>query len=148
MNDIATYYYDRLREDATLVQLLAEYDNRPAIFTAQPPDDAVLPYIEVSIVSSPPFDSKEKKGVEDVRDVHCYADLSGDSTLVDLIAQTVREIFHKRTLTSSGESAYPGADQTLDDRSVYVSTVLGVTPTDDEESYGRVVTVRLFVQER
>ncbi len=128
--------YDRLANDATLAAFLAEYQGEPAIFTTDPaPGDAVLPYIVTAgEVAARPFDTKTGLGREVWRDVRCYTPAAGSAATVEAIAERVRTLLHRFRMEVDGHETV-------------IAEVSGPTAADEEDAYGRVVTVRLVLQE-
>lgn len=128
--------YDVLANDATLAGLLATYGGEPAIFTTDPPPgDAELPYIvSAGQVSQAPFDTKLTRGRDLRRDVRCYAAASGSAVEVEAIAERVRALLHREVMVITGFVWILGE-------------CLGPFAADESEAYGRIVTVRLLVEE-
>ena len=128
--------YQRLAGDATLAGLLAEYRGQPAVFTtATAPGDAELPYIVTSgSVAEEPFDTKTSRGRVFTRDVRCYAAASGSARTVRQIAERVRALLHRRTLEISGFAWL-------------MAECSGPMAADEQDAYGRIVTVRMTVEE-
>lgn len=128
-------FYDVLVGDATLAGLLATYGGAPAIFTgATVPEDAVLPYlVSVAAVADEPADTKNSTGREIVRDIACYAPATGSATAVAAIAERVRGLFHRQTF------AVPGYVTEIVDAS-------GPVAADEDDAYGRIVTVRAVLR--
>lgn len=128
--------YNKLAGDATLTGMLATYKGEPAIFTIQPaPGDASLPYIVTAgDVAASPFDTKTTRGRTIVRDVRCYSAATGSATTVEAIAERVRALLHRQTLEIDGF--------------VWVwSECSGPIAADEQDAYGRIVTVRMTVEE-
>ena len=128
--------YDVLAGDATLAGLLATYQGEPAVFTTDPaPGDAVLPYIVTAgAVAQVPFDTKTTLGRTITRDVRCYAAASGSAVTVEAMAERVRALLHRQTLEIDGF--------------VWVlAECSGAMAADEQDSYGRIVTVRMVVEE-
>ena len=128
--------YDALAGDATLAGMLASYNGRPAVFTTEPaPGDAVLPYIVAAgDLVQMPFDTKTTRGRAITRDVRCYAAASGSARTVTAIAERVRYLLHRRTLEIEG-FAWVWAECS------------GPMSADELDAYGRIVTVKLVVEE-
>ena len=136
MGVITEGFYDVMAADATLTALLATYNGSPAIFTVDPaPDDAELPYIVTAgeIVSSA-FDTKTTRGRELRRDVRCYAEADDSAVTVESMAERVYTLFHRQTIAIEGFG-------------VWVAECSGPIAADEEDAYGRVVTVRLLLVE-
>lgn len=135
MSAVSQWFYEELSGDPTLAGLLSSYGGQPAVFTAEPPAKAQLPYIVTEgHVSDVPMDTKTTRARDVLRDVRCYAEKDGDSTLIESIAERVREVLHRR-------AAALGA---VEITGTYVS---GPIAADEERAYGRVLTVRLHIGE-
>jgi len=136
MSIITEALYERLAGDATLTALLASYNGAPAVFTIDPaPGDAVLPYIVTAgEVSQAPFDTKTGQGRDLRRDVRCYAEADGSAVTVETIAERVRALLHRRPLSVAGFG-------------VWIADCQGPIVADEEEAYGRIVTVRMIAIE-
>lgn len=126
----------RLTGDADLVALLNTFEGEPAVFTADPaPGKAELPYIVTAgEVAQTPFDTKTTRGRQVWRDVRCYAPASGSAALVEQIAERVRALLHRHWLEVEGHETY-------------VAEVAGPVAADEEDAYGRVLTLRLILGE-
>ena len=136
MSAVTKAIYDRLAGDATLGGLLATYNDQPAIFTVDPaPGDAELPYIVTAgEFAAAAFDTKTTEGRQVWRDVRCYAKADGSAVTVEAIAERVRELLHRDPLTVEGFG-------------VFVAECSGPVVADEQEAYGRVVTVRMIMTE-
>ena len=128
--------YNKLAGDGELTYQLATYEDDPAIFTTDPaPGNAELPYIVTAgEVSSRPFDTKQTRGRELMRDVRCYTAASGSAEVVETIAERVRALFHRQALTIEGFGWLWG-------------NCTGPIVADEENAYGRIVTLTLVVEE-
>jgi len=128
--------YDVLAGDGTLTALLGTYRGAPAIFTTDPaPGDAVLPYIVTAgEVVANPEDTKTTRGRELWRDVRCYAPATGSAVTVEAMAERVRALLHRQTLEIDGF--------------VWIWALCsGPIVADEEDAYGRIVTVQMRVEE-
>ena len=128
--------YNKLSGDATLVGLLSSYKGEPAIFTTDPaPGDATLPYIVTAgDIAEVPFDTKTTLGRTITRDVRCYAAASGSAVTVEAIAERVRTLLHRQALTITGF--------------VWLLAMCsGPMAADEQDAYGRIVTVTMMVEE-
>lgn len=134
--NLTTAVYERLAGDPTLAALLATYEGEPAIFTTDPaPGDASLPYIVTAgEVAQAPFDAKNARGREVYRDVRCYASASGSTVTVEAIAERVRTLLHRHRLEVAGFETW-------------VAAASGPIAADEEDAYGRIVTVRWILME-
>lgn len=138
MSAITQVVYDLLRNDAALVALLATYRRIPAVFTAAPPDSAEMPYVVTTgDVSNTPIETKDGFRREIIRDIRCYADALGDVAPIEAIADRVLKLFHKSTSISIVAPI----------TSIVLSTASGPIVADEEDAYGRIVTVRLIIEE-
>lgn len=128
--------YDKLAADGTLTALLSTYNSLPAIFTMDPvPLQADLPYIiTAGHVSDIPFDTKTQNGRQVVRDIRCYAPISGSVVTVEAIAERVRALLHRQPLT-------------IDGTNWIISDCSGPTVADEEDAYGRIVTLNVITLE-
>jgi len=128
--------HDVLAADGTLTGLLATYGGEPAIFTTDPaPGDAVLPYIvSAGEVAQMAFDTKTTRGRVAVRDVRCYTDATGSAVVVEAIAERVRALLHRQTLAIS-------------DFECVIAECSGPMAADGQDAYGRIVTIRLSMEE-
>jgi len=128
--------YDRLAADGTLTALLATYNGAPAIFTTEPaPGDATLPYlVTAGAVAVAPFDTKTTRGRTVTRDVRCYADADGSAATVEAIAARVRTLLHRQTLPVDGYT-------------FVMAECAGPVQADEQDVYGRVVTVSVTIEE-
>ena len=136
MGAITEAIYAVLAGDATLTALLATYGGEPAIFTTDPaPGDATLPYIvSAGEVAQTAWDTKTTRGRVAVRDVRCYTDATGSAVVVETIAERVRALLHRQTLTIS-------------DFVCVIAECAGPVVADGPDAYGRIVSVRLSMEE-
>lgn len=134
--DLTQAIYDRLAGDGTLVGLVADYHGEPAIFTVDPaPGDATLPYIvSAGEYAQTPFEAKNSRGREVFRDVRCYAAATGSAATVEAIAERVRELLHRHALA-------------IAEHETVVGDCSGPVAADEAEAYGRIVSLRLIVEE-
>lgn len=128
--------YDVLAEDGTLAGLLSTYSGTPAVFTTDPaPGDAEFPYIVTAgNITDVPFDTKLTRGRTISRDVRCYDGPDGSAVTVEAIAERVRALLHRQPLVIAG-FAWLLAECT------------GPIVADEVDAYGRIVTVRMTVEE-
>lgn len=132
MSLITEALYERLAGDYELASMLASYAGSPAIFTIDPPPgDATLPYIiTAGEVSQAPFDTKTGQGRDLRRDVRCYAPASGSAVVIEAIAERVRALLHRQPLEVDGFG-------------IFVAECQGPIAADEEDAYGRIVSVRM-----
>lgn len=128
--------YDRLTGDATLTALLATYRGDPAVFTTDPaPGDAEMPYIvSAGEITDTAWDTKTTRGREVFRDVRCYAPADGSAATVEAMAERVRALLHRHELAVTGFTTV-------------VAECSGPITADEQDAYGRVVTIRLLMEE-
>ena len=126
----------RLRGDASLVAMLADYNGRAAVFTIDPaPGDASMPYIVTAgEVTDSAYDTKTTLGRELRRDVRCYAPVTGTAATIEAIAERVRALLHRQPLTVGGYD-------------VWMAECSGPIVADEPDAYGRIVTVRTIMTE-
>jgi hypothetical protein len=136
MSILTAALYDRLAGDPILTGMLATYKGLPAIFTTDPaPSEAVLPYIVTAgEVSQAPWDTKTTRGRDLIRDVRCYAEASGSAVTIEAIAERVRALLHRQALTISGYRWI-------------ISDVTGPIVADEQDYYGRIISLSLKAQE-
>jgi len=136
MSALTAAIYARLAGDGILMGLLADYGGNPAIFTVDPaPDNATLPYlVTAGEVSQAPFEAKNARGREVRRDVRCYAERSDSAVEIEAIAERVRALLHRQPLDIDGFENW-------------IAECLGPIVADEEDAYGRIVTVRLIMME-
>jgi hypothetical protein len=129
-------FYERMAGDPTLVAMLATYKGAPAVFTTDPvPGDALLPYIvSAGEVVGTPFDTKTTRGRAVWRDVRCYDNANGTAVQVELMAERVRALFHRQAIS-------------ITDFAWIWGECSGPIVADELEAYGRVVTVKLTIEE-
>jgi hypothetical protein len=129
-------FHDRMAGDPALAAMLATYEGAPAVFTADPvPGDALLPYIvSAGEVVDTPFDTKTTRGRTVWRDVRCYDNASGSAAVVELMAERVRALFHRQALSISDFAWIWGECS-------------GPIVADELDAYGRIVTVRITIEE-
>lgn len=136
MSVLTQAIYDVLVGDGTLAGLLASYGGQPAVFTTDPaPGDADLPYVvSAGEVSQAAADTKNSLGRELRRDVRCYAAADGSAVDVEAIAERVRTLLHRQALVIAGF--------------VWVyAECSGPIVADEADAYGRIVGVRMRVEE-
>lgn len=136
MGAITAAFYDLLAGDPTLAGLLSTYGGNPAVFTTDPaPGDAIMPYVvtagEVSLI---PFDSKTTLGRTIMRDVRCYTAADGSTVAVEAIAERVRALFHRQWIVIAGFNWI-------------LAECSGPIVADERDAYGRIVTVRMTMEE-
>jgi hypothetical protein len=146
MSDITKGLYDRLSADATLQGLLSTFDGGAAVFSTHPiPDDATLPYVTITGLAETPFESKPlypggvvlgdvTTGRDVSYDIGCYTDDTGSAVAVEAIKERVRALLHRHILTIANFTTI-------------VADVSGTVQADEDGVFGRIVTIRLIVEE-
>jgi hypothetical protein len=129
-------FHERMANDARLAAMLAVYEGAPAVFTTDPaPGDALLNYIvSAGEVVDTPFDTKTTRGRTVWRDVRCYANASGSAAEVELMAERVRALFHRQAIS-------------ITDFEWIWGECSGPIVADEQDAYGRIVTVKLTIEE-
>lgn len=136
MSILTATLYDVMASDGALVALLASYKGLPGVFAIDPvPGDAALPYVVTAgEVSQLPWDTKQCRGREIIRDIRAYAEADGNNIPIEAIAERVRALFHRRALTIQGYTWL-------------ISSVNGPIAADEDGYYGRVVSLTVKAQE-
>ncbi len=126
--------HDVLAGDGVLAGLLNTYRGEPAVFTVQPaPGDAVLPYIiTAGDVAVEPWGTKTTFGRIPTRDIRCYTAASGSAVTVEAIAERVRVLLHRQPIAVAGYRWVMGECS-------------GPISADEQDAYGRIVTVRMHL---
>jgi len=119
-----------------MVDLLATYRGGAAFFTTDPPPgDATMPFgISAGQVAVTPWDTKTTLGRETWRDLRFYTAADGSAVTVEALAQRARELLHRQILPVAGYS-------------VIVAECTGPIVADEQDAYGRIVTIRLMMEE-
>jgi len=129
--------YEHLATDVDLVALLATYQDEPAIFTSDPaPEDADFPFIVTAgQISDIGADTKTTRGRDLQRDIRCYDQVTGSPKVIEEIAELVRDLMHDRSFVM--------------DKNLVVQSEVSFGPVafDETDAYGRIVTVRLLIEE-
>lgn len=138
MEAVTQALYDRLSGDSALAALVSSYGGAPAIFTTDPaPPDAAFPFVvSAGAFAQIPFDTKTGEGRQLWRDVRCYDEERGSTLAIDAIAERIRALLHRYALPVIGWGTL-------------LADVTGpvMAADDDERVVGRIVTVRLVLQE-
>lgn len=135
MSVISAAFYTILSGDATLTGSLSTWKGKPAIFTYEPiPKEVDKPYILTvgAISDEPALDTKDSTGRRIVRDIRIYSDLTGTSANIETMAERVRTLFHRVGISVTGF------------KTIYVN-VSGPITADEEDVYGRVISVELLL---
>jgi hypothetical protein len=130
--------HERLSTDAVIASGVTPYRSKPAVFSELPVQGWTDPDAVYIVISPPvnddPRDSKNTTRAREVmHDVSVYGPQTGDSSLVDTLAERVRDLLHREPLTVSGYGTL-------------IASCTGpiIAPTDDL-IYGRIVMVRHMV---
>lgn len=134
MSAITDGFHALLSGDATLQGLIGSYGGQPAVFTTpRIPSETTYPAIRTwGEVDRPRALDLDGQLHEFTRQVWVHALDTGDSDAVDAAAERVRDLFTADGLAISGV--------TITGRSVSGP----VESETDDESYARVVTVRVW----
>ena len=141
MLDIQGAVYSRLYADATLGGLIASYGGVAAVFSDPVPDNIEIGASPVVVVATPFLNEADDTFSEDYRtpslNVRLYHRPSGSTLALDTAAERVRTL-----LKSWPTGAITGG-------SLVDATVTGPVgaPTEDPSLEGRLLTVRLIIQE-
>jgi hypothetical protein len=130
--------YDVLVNDPDIIGSagVGTYRASPAIYTIDPAPGNAFPYIiAAGDVSHIPSDTKTSYGREIQRDIRCYDRALGSAARVEALAERVRSLFHNQLVQVPGFT------------NVLSSVPSGPFVADGEGVYGRVVTVRLLLEE-
>lgn len=129
-------FWTPLKDNATLTALLSTYRTLPAVFTGEVPDDAALPYVLIDAVNDDPgpLDIKNNVGRQIVRDVKAFTNRNGSVATVESIAEEIRNTFHRKASSIS-----------ITGFTTVIAQVSGPAPLDDDQAFGRVVTVTLVL---
>jgi hypothetical protein len=132
MTQVQDGIYERLASITEITSQISTYMSKPAIFTrSRIPGDAVARYIVIDdAIGDVPWDTKTTLGREVLHDIFTYDFESGDPSVVQNVAELVRDVLHRQHINVSGYGPL-------------IAVVSGpiVAPTDDQV-YGRVVTAR------
>lgn len=129
--------YSKLAGNTDLVTALPEYHSLPNIFAGtRIPENALLPYV---VIHGPtlanPFDTKTTRGRETMIDIEVYDDIeTGSLKVVEEIAELVRSALHRQPIEVDGTE-------------FLVSRCIGPNETDDENAFGRVISLVLINME-
>lgn len=150
--DITQALYDKLTGDATLVALLSSYPasgspQKPAVFTGWPvPPDAERPYVfSRGHVSDIHFDelapnaayggTAKHLGRDITRDIAVICDNTGSETEVETIAERVRALLHRSSLSIPDGSC------------VMLQCAGPVMAETDDSLTGRMLSLRIVAME-
>jgi len=134
MSILTESFYEKLVNDVILTDMISLYEETPAVFTTDPaPGAAELPYIVTAgEITQNPKDSKNCLGRDIFRDIRLYTAKTGSSILIEAMAERARALFHRQPLS-------------IDGYEWVLSNCFGPVVADEEDVYGRVLTVNVFV---
>ena len=134
MSVFSLAFFTTLKGDATLIADLSSFNSRKSIFMYQPiPKDVEPPYIiSTGEISDDSFDTKDTVGREIRRDIRCYDFAEGDAIRIERIAERVRTLFHRQSISFTGF------------KTIHID-VFGPIIADEEDLYGRILTVRCLL---
>lgn len=123
--------FDRLAGSATITAGIGTFQGVPAIFTRFPiPGGAPARRITISSsISDDPWDTKTSTGREVITDITVWTEESGDPSLVESLAEEVRALFHREPVDVTGYGNF-------------IAVVGGPIENDDDQMYGRVISMR------
>jgi len=137
MSVLSKPFYDLMNGEITLTQSLDTFNNRACIFTYEPiPEPVVGPYIITSgDVADVPEDTKDTTGRRITRDIRLYAPASGTATVIEGLAEIIRTLFHRSSLSVPGF------------KTIYVNVTGPIEVDEVLEAlvYARVLTVEVFL---
>ncbi len=134
--NLTNAFHDLMTGDPTLAAMVAVYGGAAAVFTMEPvPGDALLPYIVTAgEVVDTPFDTKTSRGRTVWRDVRCYTSAGGSAADVEAMSERVRALFHRQYIS-------------ITDFAWIWGECSGPVVADEQDAYGRIVTVKLTIEE-
>jgi hypothetical protein len=129
---LSAAFYTALSGNAAITNVLSTFDGRAAIFTYEPvPKDVEGNYIvtagEISDLAN---DTKNSTGRIVQRDIKIWCPASGSSLAIESLAEAVRTLFHRSSLSVTGF------------KTIYVSCS-GPRDIGDADYYGRVIEVEI-----
>jgi len=128
--------FQKLIANGNITSNVSEYLNYPAIFTVEPiPTDVNLPYIIVSQVSEVPNDTKTSDGRELLVDIRIYTQRDGNLNTLETLTEEVYQEFHNEVVA-------------VDNFQNYLLRVVDIVNSDEEEVYGRIVSIRALFSKK
>jgi len=128
--------FQKLIANGNITSNVSEYLNYPAIFTVEPiPTDVNLPYIIVSQVSEVPNDTKTSDGRELLVDIRIYTQRNGNLNVLESLTEEVYQEFHNEIVV-------------VDNFQNYLLRVVDIVNSDEEEVYGRIVSIRALFSKK
>jgi len=128
--------FQKLIANGNITSNVSEYLNYPAIFTVEPiPTDVNLPYIIVSQVSEVPNDTKTNDGRELLIDIRIYTQKNGNVNVIENLVEEVYQEFHNEIVV-------------VDNFQNYLLRVVDIVNSDEEEVYGRIVSIRALFSKK
>jgi len=136
MSALSQAIYDVITSDPTMTGLLSTYRGGPAFFTVDPaPGDATMPFgVSAGAVIATPWDTKTTRGWEVSRDLRFYTAADGSAVTVEALAERARTLLHRQVLA-------------IDGYTVIVAECMGPMAADEQDAYGRILTIRLIMEE-
>ena len=126
--------FQKLIANENIANNVSEYLNYPAIFTVEPiPSEVDLPYVIVNPVSEIPNDTKTFDGREVLVDIRIYTEANGNLSVLESLVEEIYQEFHNEVIT-------------VDNFQNYLLRVVDVVNSDEEETYGRIVSIRALFQ--
>lgn len=128
--------FQKLIANGNITSNVSEYLNYPAIFTVEPiPTDVNLPYIIVNPVSEVPNDTKTFDGRELLVDIRIYTQRNGNLNVLESLTEEVYQEFHNEIVV-------------VDNFQNYLLRVVDIVNSDEEEVYGRIVSIRALFSKK
>jgi len=123
--------FTRLASSATITAGIGTFAGVPAIFTRRPvPGKAPARRITISpSIGDESWDTKTSGGRDVITDVIVWHEESGDPSLVESLAEEVRDLFHRKPVDVVGYGNW-------------LCECGGPIENDDDQMYGRVITMR------
>jgi hypothetical protein len=121
----------RLVASAIITAGVGTYAGVPAVFTRVPvPGKAPDRRITISSsISDGSWDTKTSTGRDVLTDVNIWTEESGDPSLVESLAEEVRDLFHRKPVDVVGYGNW-------------LCECGGPIQNDDDQLYGRVISMR------
>lgn len=138
MSALAKGLYDGLRGESTITADLPAYEGGFSIFNTSPiPPDAPWPMIVFTVAQGwENFDTKTTTGHEIFIDIGVFDEASGSTVIIDRLAEAVRDFLH-RNLTALTIAGF----------NLRIISATGPISNDVEKVYGRMVSLRLVIEE-
>ncbi len=128
--------FQKLISNENITNNVSEYLGYPSIFTVEPiPTDVELPYVIVSQVSEVPNDTKTHDGRELLIDIRIYTQRNGNLNVLESLTEEVYQEFHNEIVV-------------VDNFQNYLLRVVDIVNSDEEEVYGRIVSIRALFSKK